>query len=221
MITTVLFDLDGTLYDRDFLVRALAERQYQAFVRELQHVDQSRYVDRLIELDDHGYQPKSDVYSTLVQEFGLSPSLEQRLESHFWSDYETYCNLSEDTSDTLKALRHQGKRLGIITNGKSERQRAKIDALGIGDLFDVILVSEEIGLRKPDPRIFLLAVEKCGAVPRETIYVGDNPQADIEGAHNAGLRAVWKAVPYWEPGLAEVPRIDLLSELLPVIDREL
>ena len=71
VITTVLFDLDGTLYNRDLLVRSLAERQYRAFVSELQHVGQSRYVDRLLELDDHGYQPKSDIYLTLVREFGF------------------------------------------------------------------------------------------------------------------------------------------------------
>jgi putative hydrolase of the HAD superfamily len=220
VIKTVLFDLDGTLYDRDFLVRSLAERQYQIFVGELQHVGQSRYVDRLIELDDHGYQPKSDVYRLLVHEFGLSPSMEERLENHFWSDSDSYCKPFDDTEYTLKALRRRGKRLGIITNGQSKRQRAKIEALGVGSLFDVILVSEEVGFRKPDPNIFKRAVDECDSLPGEAMYVGDNPQADIEGARNAGLTAVWKSVPYWKLSITDVSKIDSLSELLTMVDSD-
>jgi putative hydrolase of the HAD superfamily len=218
VISTVLFDLDGTLYDRDRLVRSLAAEQYRKFQTELQHVGQARYVERLIELDDHGYQPKRDVYATLAREYGLSPALERELESHFWSDYDRFCDLTQDTASTLGTLRDVGKRLGIITNGTAERQHAKIDALGIRSLFDVIIVSEEIGLRKPDPRIFDRALERCGSVHGEAVFVGDHPEADIEGAANAGLRAVWKSVPYWRLNRPDIPRINQLSELLTVLE---
>jgi putative hydrolase of the HAD superfamily len=56
MIRAVLFDLDGTLFDRDATVRALVETQYAAFNQELAHVTKSDFVDRVILLDEHGYR---------------------------------------------------------------------------------------------------------------------------------------------------------------------
>jgi FMN phosphatase YigB (HAD superfamily) len=52
------------------------------------------------------------------------------------------------------------------------------------------------------------------------MYVGDNPQADIEGARNAGLTAVWKSVPYWKLSITDVSKIDSLSELLTMVDSD-
>ena len=220
MASTVLFDLDGTLYDRDLLVRALAENQYDEFRGDLCHIDSARYVERLIELDDHGYRPKYKVYESLAQEFVLRPALQQNLEDHFWSTYDSFCVLPEDVTSTLNTLSANGKTLGIITNGSSERQQAKIDALGIRSWFNAIVVSEEVGLRKPDPAIFHKALSMSRSAPEDAIFVGDNPTADIEGAIGAGLRAVWKAVPYWHLARNDVPRIDRLSELLPLVARK-
>jgi putative hydrolase of the HAD superfamily len=218
VIKTVLFDLDGTLYDRDALVRSLAADQYLRFRDELQHVEQAQYVRRLVALDDHGYTPKEQVYAGLSREFRLEASLGQRLMTHFWSVYDDFCSVSDDTLETLELLRFRGKKLGIITNGRSERQQAKIDALGIRSFFDAIVVSEEEGVRKPDARIFLRALERCSASPARALYVGDHPRADVEGALNAGLSAAWKAVPYWRLNLARVPSIDRLSDVLDLVD---
>lgn len=218
MITTVLFDLDGTLYDRDVLVRALAEDQYRQFQPELRSVPEAEYVRTLVELDRHGYRPKDEVYAIIGEELGLSMELRERLVTHFWSAYDSFCSLSNDTLDTLRGLESRGKKLGIITNGQSARQQSKIDALGIRAFFDAILVSEEEGLRKPDQRIFLRALDKCSASPAETLFVGDHPQADIEGALGAGLAAAWMAAPYWRLNVSSVPSLDRLSDVLSLID---
>jgi putative hydrolase of the HAD superfamily len=217
VITTVLFDLDGTLYDRDRLIQRLAETQYGDFVRELAHVDRQRFVSRLVALDDHGYRRKDEVYAELGAELGLEPALQARLIDHFWASYDAHCELPDDALSTLETLRARGTRLGIVTNGSVERQSSKIDALGIRSLFETILISEQEGVRKPDSRIFHRALDRCGTVPSAALFVGDHPEADIKGALNAGLAAAWVVVPYWEPPDAAVPRIARLGDVLPLV----
>lgn len=88
-------------------------------------------------------------------------------------------------------MREQGLRLAVITNGWSAFQRRTIDAIGIADAVDLILISEAEGLRKPDPRLFLRAAKQLGVSPSDRLYVGDNPDADILGAYATGMRAAW------------------------------
>jgi putative hydrolase of the HAD superfamily len=97
-----------------------------------------------------------------------------------------------------------------------ERQNAKLTALGISTLFDVVLISEAEGIRKPDRAIFDMAVNRCGVSPTEAMFVGDHPEVDIAGAQAAGLVPVWKRVPYWQMTLENVLVIDALTELLPI-----
>ena len=150
----VLFDLDGTLYDRDRLVAALVGDQYDAFSDELVGVTRERYVAAVLAMDAHGHGEKSAGYPRVVGDLGLEPPLADRLLEHFWAHYDDYCELSEDTRLTLQTLRSRGIKLGVVTNGGAERQRRKIAALGLEPWFDAVLISEAEGVRKPDAEIF-------------------------------------------------------------------
>ncbi|MFT3886333.1 MAG: YjjG family noncanonical pyrimidine nucleotidase [Flavobacteriales bacterium] len=77
--------------------------------------------------------------------------------------------------------------LHIITNGFDATQRTKMMGSGIGHFFGVVLTSEGAGMRKPDPRIFHLALKRAGALAGESLMVGDNAVADIRGAREAGI----------------------------------
>ena len=214
-IKAVLFDLDGTLYDRDELVRKVVSDQYDCFRTELQAIGKDDFVRRVLQLDAYGYGDKPGLYRTLSQELGLTSELVEPLVQNFWSSYDTKCELPEDTRLTLQTLRQRGIRLGVITNGGVERQQRKLELLGISSWFDAIVISEAEGVRKPDPEIFRRALARCSVESSEAIFVGDHPDADIGGALNAGLRAVWKSVPYWSC-THRVPSIRLLSEILPM-----
>jgi putative hydrolase of the HAD superfamily len=86
---------------------------------------------------------------------------------------------------------------------------------------DVVLISESIGIRKPDPRIFAEALAQMGVSPASAMYVGDNPEADVVGARRSGLLAIWKRDRYWvEPEDADGV-IDDLGELLPLVQGRL
>ena len=212
--STYLFDLDGTLYSRDDLVKKLVEQQYDNFIAELSHIERSRYVERVIELDGHGYHPKEQLYLQIGKEWNLTAGLQAKLLDHFWDSYDAHCHLPEDTLVTLSALRDSGAQMGIVTNGQSDRQNRKIDVLGIREFFDVIVISEAEGLKKPHPEIFRRAVKRCKTSSHESVFVGDHPVADIEGAIGAGLAATWKKVPYWNMDRDDVPVIERLAEIL-------
>jgi 2-haloacid dehalogenase len=81
--------------------------------------------------------------------------------------------------------------LCLITNGLTMVQRGRIAKSGLGPLFSAILISEELGLNKPDPRFFRKAVAASGLPRRELLCVGDNPSADIGGARAAGIEGCW------------------------------
>jgi putative hydrolase of the HAD superfamily len=68
---------------------------------------------------------------------------------------------------------------------------AKVEAMGIGAHMKAIVISEQVGVSKPSPEIFMTALTLIGAQASEALFVGDDPVADIVGAHNAGIPAVW------------------------------
>jgi putative hydrolase of the HAD superfamily len=91
----------------------------------------------------------------------------------------------------------------------------------IAPFFDAILISEAEGLRKPDRRIFELAVSRLGVSPSDSAFVGDHPEIDVRGAQRAGLRAIWKRDVYWGACPFAEGMVDELPELcgLPTIMR--
>lgn len=99
--------------------------------------------------------------------------------------------LYDESRAVIDALRARGILLGIITNGPSELQRAKLRGVGIEHLFDAVLVSGELGVAKPDEAIFQEGLARLAVEAAAAVHVGDNLEADVAGARGAGLHAVW------------------------------
>jgi putative hydrolase of the HAD superfamily len=217
MVHAVLFDLDGTLFDRDATVGSVGAAQFDAFESQLGGIAKHDFVARLKELDDHGFVDKTRVYAILVAELRLPQALSTTLTSDFWDRYHRFCLPFADTLATLTALRSRGKKLALVTNGQRRVQEGTVDALGIGDLFDALLISEVEGVRKPDREMFWRAAARLGVEPAACCHVGDHPTVDVQGALNAGLGAIWKRTAYWPPPASPVPSIERLSEVLPLI----
>ena len=93
--------------------------------------------------------------------------------------------------ETLLRLRMANIRLGLITNGDAEGQRAKIERFSLAGYFDHIQIEGEFGIGKPDERAYRNALSELGAEPSEAWMVGDNLDADIRGAQQVGIYAVW------------------------------
>jgi putative hydrolase of the HAD superfamily len=216
MIKAVLFDLDETLLVRGEAIKAFITAQYSRHARALAGIDPERFRTRFLELEQNGTADKRVVYRTLVDELGITDLSAEDLFADYQAVYPQFATLAVGARETLIALRRQGFATGIISNGGTLVQNAKIDATGLRSLADTVLVSETENLRKPDRRIFERAAENLGVAADQCIFVGDNPEADVAGARDAGMLAVWyKGVMAWPAGLAAAERaITSLSEVL-------
>ena len=95
-------------------------------------------------------------------------------------------------ADVPAALAAAGVPLALVTNGASCLQREKLAGSGLGDRFDAVVVSGDLGVGKPDASVFRHALSLLGAPADAAVMVGDNLDRDIEGAAApAGLRGVW------------------------------
>ena len=90
----------------------------------------------------------------------------------------------------LRMLRERGLRLAVISNW-DDRLPGLLNALGLGELFEVTIVSGELGRHKPDPAIFRAALARLDLPADRVLHVGDDFDADVRGARAAGLRAAW------------------------------
>jgi putative hydrolase of the HAD superfamily len=95
----------------------------------------------------------------------------------------------DDVLPTLEALKGRGLRLGLISNWDSSLEPIIMD-MGFGHYFSTIIASTVVRMHKPQPQIFDLALERMGISAAEAVHVGDHLQADVAGAHNAGLTPV-------------------------------
>lgn len=105
--------------------------------------------------------------------------------------------------EVLGELRQRGHRLGLLTNGSSEFQRKKLARFALEPLFDVVLIEGELGYGKPDGRVFAAALAHFDVRATHSCMIGDNLEADIAGARDSGISAVWHDA--YGAGLPETP----------------
>nr|WP_321510796.1 HAD family hydrolase [uncultured Hyphomonas sp.] len=191
MIAAVLFDLDETLLDRTGSLRSFLEDQYRRFADRLGSASPGQWQERFLELDQRGHVSKSVVYPQILKEFGGDPSISEPLLADYSERCCEHARGFPHMRETLTQLRSDGLRLGIITNGWTRFQTRHINALGLAELVDACFISEAEQLRKPDARLFARAAARIGTSLPDCLFVGDNPVADILGAHGAGMQTAW------------------------------
>ena len=134
--------------------------------------------------------------------------------------------LAPDTLPTLALLREQGYATGILTNGPSSFQRAKLEATGICGAVDAVVLCGDLERQKPHALPFETICRELGCRPEEAVYVGDNPINDMDGARKAGMIPIWiSSVGVWPEEIPPVPytiqAIGEIPELLKRIERDL
>ena len=207
-LTAVLFDLDDTLHDDTLAFTSAAEDVAREVAAE-HGVDALRLKDAYIEEAEGFWKSltaeqvqallttrigklRSTMWASALGSVGLSdPALAERSATNYNLYRKKYFALFPGALDLLRELRARGKRLGLITNGVSETHREKIALLEITEYFDAIFLSDEVGMVKPDPRLFAHACEKLRSEPSRTAMVGDRYERDIGGAIEAGLYTIW------------------------------
>ncbi|WP_088040763.1 HAD family hydrolase [Bacillus sp. EAC] len=218
MIKVVLFDLDGTLLNRDASLLNFIEQQYVRFNSNLNHIKKEKYISRFIELDSRGYVWKDKVFTQLINEYNLTDVTMNELLDDYISQFKHHCVPFDHLITMLKDLKNKSYHLGIISNGRGKFQLDNIKALGIDQFFDCILISETEGVSKPNPEIFKKAIDYFDVLPEECVFIGDHPKNDYFGAKNVGMSVIWKKDLQWgdfEPAYS----IDDLSDIISILDK--
>ena len=206
-ITTLLFDLDGTLIHQhpsslDVLftildehlvpVMATAHRETQQFMfrywaksKELKQ-DKRMYGELTEEFWLHYLKRKLWAAGlTELQTTDLAPVIQKELIER----YKPEVFISDDVRPTLKTLRGLGYKMGLISNRQNPIE-AEVKELGFKSYFDFSFTSGDVQLTKPDPEIFEHALYLAESGPEISAYIGDNYYTDIVGAQNAGIYPV-------------------------------
>lgn len=168
--TFLIFDLDDTLfYEIDFLKSAY---------RHISSTLQSHIGDDIYEEMFRRYQEKENVFEWIVKKYAAC--LDQKDVSWLLKEYrehEPQISLAKETAAFLEEMYNHNIPMGLITDGRSVTQRNKLKALGITQYFSDIIISEEFGSEKPDPRNYKYFEDKYPS--REFYFFGDNTKKDF------------------------------------------
>jgi len=159
-------------------------------------------------------------WKAVVNDTFASAERPHRFDAFFEDVYEMFrtaegWRLDPDAGWVLNSLKNKRLKIGLITNYDS-RVFDVLESLGIGTLFDEVIVSTLAGAAKPDPLIFQKACTALACLPAEAVHVGDEYEEDWQGARQAGLHAVLYD-PRGRHGDQNVPRICNLAELLDIL----
>ncbi len=127
-------------------------------------------------------------FQSWAERLNVAPGL---LNDAFISAMAEICSPLPGAVSLLNAIRGQAK-IGIITNGFTALQQTRLERTGLREYFDLLVISEQVGVAKPDPKIFNYALEQAGNPDRSRVLmVGDTAESDILGGINAGLSTCW------------------------------
>ena len=228
----VLFDLDNTLIMKQPTIpdewhRVLSEGGFDVSVEDVHRAYAACEFwageQTLIE-NKSGVRMSDDeflhgVINCCITHLKLPDSMKDLLIPAWIGDYQKQYMVLEGVYEVLQKLRERKLLLGIVSNNRAS-VRSVLEELKLSDYFSTIVISEEVGLYKPDPQILLLACERLGVTPAESVYIGDHP-FDVLCAHEAHMRAAW--IPFNEymrlPQGVEEPehRVNSLEELMPLL----
>lgn len=214
LIKAVLFDLDGTLLDRDASLVAFIGMQHERLANWIGHIPKEQYVSRFIELDQRGYVWKDKVYAQLIAEFNIRGISQEAMLQDYVTEFQNHCVPFPNLLEMLGELKKHSIRMGIITNGRGQFQLDNIKALGIESFFDAILISEWEEMKKPDAQLFHRALDRLGVPPCESVFIGDHPENDVKAARSIGMKGFWKKDRQWNE-----PKADgVIDDLMEVLD---
>lgn len=189
----ILFDLDDTLLDRDQAVGKMFSVILEKCYEGVQHPAKDEMLHRFKEYDkgSYGDNNKINVLESLFDEYPPHYRIPRHNIQDFWNDQFPRCfSINQHTLTIINTLKQHVK-VGIITNGSTQRQRAKILNSGLNSYFDTIIISEEAGMSKPDIRIFESALSKLNVQPEDALFVGDDLEKDIAGCQHAHIKGIW------------------------------
>jgi HAD superfamily hydrolase (TIGR01549 family) len=219
----ILFDLDGTLVNRQTTLDLFANELATTYAEDLEEIDTATFVKIIHDADGQGYRPKTEAFQLFIQNLPwINPPTIEELSDSWYTTYPKCAQAMDGAYTVLETLKTRGFKLGIITNGTERSQTGKIERLDFHTYVETIVISESAGIKKPEPAIFNMALTEMNLSPSETFFVGDHPKNDIAGAEAVGLTAIYLSghIPWPTNTPSPKHQIDHLIQLLHLIDKE-
>lgn len=195
-VITVLFDAGGVLLDLDysFLERLLRARHVHTTIEALSASESiaRTTIDRRVREGGRSSEAWRDYFRILLTRVGAPPSETEEIidtlaEAHQRVGLWTVA--IDGAVQTVRTLKEAGHRLGVVSNAEGRVERDLAGA-GYAGLFETVVDSHVVGVEKPDPRIFRIAMERMSVHPETAVFLGDVPSIDVVGARAAGLTPV-------------------------------
>ena len=198
-IQHVFFDLDHTLWDfeknsaltfQEILPASNITVDFNMFIKTYIPINFSywkKYRLEQVTKKELKYLRLKETFDTL--DYDVNDDIIHHLSEEYILKLPNHNNLFEGTFEILEYLQKKYK-LHIITNGFEEIQTKKMEKSGIYKFFNEVITSESVGVKKPNPKVFEYALEKANTNASSSIMIGDNIEADIQGAINCGIRAI-------------------------------
>jgi len=195
-VKAVLLDAGGVLLDLDyaFLRRLLVARRIDASVAVLSEAESvaRTTIDRRVREGGRTSGAWRDYFRVLLTRAGTPPEWTEEIIDTLWD-----ANLRvglwtvaiEGAVATVRSLKDAGYRLAVVSNAEG-RVAHDLDRAGFDGLFETVVDSHIVGVEKPDPAIFAIALERLGVGADAAVFVGDVPAVDVTGARAAGLRPI-------------------------------
>ena len=199
-VKAVIFDLDDTLFDHTLS----ATRGIEGWLVGLGYVPTAELVAAWFEIEErkfnawlageltHQGQRRARLIEFLPLIGEPVPATDGELDAayaQFLQHYQDNWVAFPDARPALEVARGNGWRIGVLTNGSTTQQNAKLAAIGLADLIDVVCTSELLGVSKPNPESYLRTCEALGTHPADTLMIGDNLDLDVLAPRAAGLTA--------------------------------
>ena len=180
-IKGIIFDLDDTLCNEIDYIKS-------GFKAVAEYLGDAKYFDALMNYYEQGKKPINALLEDIHQEDKLAGTVKAYREN------KPELTLNSEAKETLTKLREKGIKIGIITDGRPEGQRAKIEALGLEELVDDIIITDELGgkqFRKPNDISFRIMQNRWRLNSEEIVYVGDNLNKDQQAPKQLGMNFVF------------------------------
>ena len=199
-IKTVIFDIDGTMYDYNKSNR-LGLAALESYCRDQFGTDHEHFAvlfregDRKLQ-ERIGY-PCASIHNRLIRfqcmlELLHKPLFPHALEMYacYWDTFLAAMKPYPGLTDWMRQLQEQGITVAVGTNMTAYMQYRKLTVLGVAERIQWMLTSEEAGVEKPESRFYRLCIEKGGVPADSCLFIGDNPECDVNGPLKAGMQAV-------------------------------
>ncbi|HNR20395.1 MAG TPA: YjjG family noncanonical pyrimidine nucleotidase [Bacteroidia bacterium] len=201
--THLFFDLDHTLWDTDSNARHTMEQMFSMYKLEERGIaDKNQFIETYNGINHSLWSDyskgkigkeflRNGRFTLTLKEYGIDDdNLVKLMSDYFVEHTPSQTKLIDDASELLNYL-HPKYELYIITNGFKEAQHRKLKSSDIHHFFKDIFISEEIGYNKPDTQLFAHIIKQLNVDQANCLMIGDNPEADIEGANSAGWDSVY------------------------------